>query len=44
MKILMDHPETKARAAAINKLAAAHAPSPFLDPAEWSALKQICGS
>jgi Zn-dependent protease with chaperone function len=44
MKILMDHPETKARVAAINKLAAAHAPSPFLDPAEWSALKQICGS
>jgi len=42
MKILLDHPETKARVAAINKLAAAQTPSAFLDPAEWSALKRIC--
>src|SRR4029079_7380676 len=41
MKILLDHPETKARVAAINKLAAAQAASSFLDPAEWSALKKI---
>jgi Zn-dependent protease with chaperone function len=44
MKILMDHPETKARVAAINELAAVERPSPFLSPAEWSALKRICGS
>jgi hypothetical protein len=44
MKILLDHPETKARVAAINKLAAARAPSAFLDAKEWSALKKICGS
>ena len=42
MKILLDHPETKARVAAINKLAAGRASSPFLDAAEWAALKQIC--
>jgi hypothetical protein len=44
MKILLNHPETKARVAAINRLAAAQAPAAFLDPAEWSALKKICGS
>jgi Zn-dependent protease with chaperone function len=44
MKILLNHPETKARVAAINRLAAAQAPSAFLNPAEWSALKRICGS
>jgi Zn-dependent protease with chaperone function len=42
MKILLDHPETKARVAAINKLANAQAPSAFLDAAEWAALKRIC--
>ncbi|MCX7314391.1 MAG: M48 family metallopeptidase [Alphaproteobacteria bacterium] len=44
-KILADHPETKDRIAAIN--AAAHqlpvAPGPLLSPAEWTALKGICG-
>lgn len=44
MKILLNHPETKARVAAINGLATVQAPKPFLDPAEWSALKKICGS
>ena len=44
MKILLNHPETKARVAAITRLAATQAPSAFLDPAEWSALKKICGS
>jgi Zn-dependent protease with chaperone function len=42
MKILMDHPETKARVAAINKMAAARPSSPFLEAREWAALKQIC--
>ncbi len=42
MKILMDHPDTKARVAAINKSAAAVSPSPFLEAGEWAALKKIC--
>jgi len=42
MKILLDHPETKARVAAINKIASARASSPFLNGAEWTALKRIC--
>ncbi len=42
MKILLDHPETKARVAAINKIAGAQPASPFLNAAEWAALKHIC--
>ena len=42
MKILLDHPETEARVAAINKLAASRPPTAFLDAIEWAALKQIC--
>jgi hypothetical protein len=42
MKILLDHPETKARIAAINRIAANGPTIPFLDPAEWAALKRIC--
>ncbi|HYC17450.1 MAG TPA: M48 family metallopeptidase [Pseudolabrys sp.] len=42
MKILMDHPDTKARVAAINKLASAPPASPFLDASEWAALRKIC--
>jgi len=42
MKILLDHPETKARVAAIRKMAGNQPPSAFLDTSEWSALKQIC--
>ena len=42
MKILLDHPETKARVAAIRKLAGNQAPSAFLDASEWVDLKQIC--
>jgi Zn-dependent protease with chaperone function len=42
MTILLNHPETKARVAAINKLAATAPPSPFLDAGEWAALKTIC--
>jgi len=42
MTILLNHPETRARVAAINKAAEAHPPSPFLNAGEWAALKQIC--
>jgi Zn-dependent protease with chaperone function len=42
MAILRDHPETKDRIAAINAVAASAPAAPFLDIAEWSALKQIC--
>ncbi len=46
MSILLDHPETRARIAAIGKIAADHAarPSmrPWLTPQEWAALKRIC--
>jgi Zn-dependent protease with chaperone function len=43
MKILMDHPDTKARVAAINAIAAPRPGPPLLDGAEWAALKKICG-
>jgi Zn-dependent protease with chaperone function len=45
VKILLDHPQTKDRVAAINAAVAA-APAalkPLLAPPEWAALKQICG-
>lgn len=42
MKILLDHPETQARIAAINKLAGARPTTPFLEAGEWAALKRIC--
>ncbi|MGB6351397.1 MAG: M48 family metallopeptidase [Pseudolabrys sp.] len=42
MTILLNHPETKARVATIDKLATVHQPTPFLDAGEWTALKQIC--
>jgi len=42
LAILRDHPETKDRIAAINAVAASAPTAPFLDIAEWSALKQIC--
>ena len=42
MKVLLDHPETKARVAAINRTAPAERTIPFLSAAEWAALKQIC--
>ncbi len=44
-KILLDHPQTKDRIVAINAAADA-SPSqimPLLTPAEWAALKRICG-
>jgi Zn-dependent protease with chaperone function len=42
MKILLDHPQTEARVAAINKIASPRPASPFLDAAGWAALKRIC--
>src|SRR5215470_6649985 len=42
MKILLDHPETKARVAAINAMAGASDGAPLLDAAEWAAVKRIC--
>ena len=42
MKILLDHPETEARVATIDKLAENRPPAAFLDANEWAALKQIC--
>lgn len=42
MKILLNHPETKARVAAINNSAVTGARSPFLGASEWTALKKIC--
>ena len=43
--ILLDHPETKDRVAAINAMAAAarQPTQPLLTPPEWAALKRICG-
>jgi hypothetical protein len=38
----LNHPETKARVAAINRSAAPASPAPFLEAGEWAALKQIC--
>ena len=43
LQILRDHPDTKARVAVINDLAASAAPpQPLLEPFEWAALKRIC--
>jgi Zn-dependent protease with chaperone function len=42
MKILLDHPETQARMAAINKIAGTQPASRFLEAGEWAALKRIC--
>ena len=42
MTILLNHPETEARVAAINRLAMARPSSSFLDAGEWAALKTIC--
>jgi len=42
--LLRDHPETKDRIAAINKVTVDDPPKPLLTGAEWKALKAICGS
>lgn len=42
MKILLDHPETRTRVEAINRIAPARASGALLDAAELAALKRIC--
>ncbi len=42
MKILRDHPDTKARIAAIERLAPVEANRAMLTAEEWSALRRIC--
>jgi predicted Zn-dependent protease len=46
VRLLLDHPDTEARVAAINKAAVAQSkPStPLLEDAEWQALKRICAA
>ena len=44
MDILLDHPDTKARIAAIDRIARPRATRPFLDAMEWMALKRVCAS
>jgi hypothetical protein len=41
-KLLLDHPETKDRIAAIEAMAPAAPARPLLDEAEWAALKRVC--
>jgi Zn-dependent protease with chaperone function len=42
MRLLLDHPETKDRIAAIDAVAVPGQTTPLLDAADWSALQQIC--
>ncbi|HUI13403.1 MAG TPA: M48 family metallopeptidase [Xanthobacteraceae bacterium] len=42
MKLLLDHPETKDRIAAIDGVPVVGTPVPLLDAADWGALKQVC--
>jgi Zn-dependent protease with chaperone function len=42
MKLLLDHPDTKERVAAINARARSGPMKPLLDKAEWADVKQIC--
>ena len=42
MKILLDHPETAARVAAIDKIAGTRQTAPLLSPDEWTAVSRIC--
>jgi Zn-dependent protease with chaperone function len=42
MKLLLDHPDTEKRVAAINAIATASASNPLLEAPEWAALKRIC--
>jgi hypothetical protein len=43
-ELLSDHPDTKARIAAIGKATAKDQPRPMLTAAEWKALKAICAA
>jgi len=42
MRILLDHPDTEARVAAINAAATPTSSTPLLEASEWAALKRIC--
>jgi Zn-dependent protease with chaperone function len=42
LKILLDHPETRQRIAAIDAVPVSRATRPLLEAADWTALKQIC--
>ena len=42
MSILLDHPDTAARVAAINAAATSTTSTPLLEASEWGALKRIC--
>jgi Zn-dependent protease with chaperone function len=42
VKLLADHPDTKARVVAIDKSAVAVSGAALIDAPEWTALKQIC--
>jgi Zn-dependent protease with chaperone function len=42
VKILLDHPETKDRVAAINAMAPPTAVRPLIDKAEWAEIKRMC--
>jgi len=42
MALLRDHPDTKDRIAAINKVTLEDPPRPLLTTAEWKALKFMC--
>jgi Zn-dependent protease with chaperone function len=42
MKLLLDHPDTQDRLAAIKTVAPVKSPIALLSPAEWTALKRIC--
>ena len=44
VRLLLEHPETRERIAAINAVAVTGATRPLLDAAGWDALKRICGS
>lgn len=42
IRILLDHPETKARVEALNRMPQTRTIVPFLNPGEFAALKRIC--
>ena len=44
VELLRDHPDTKARIAAISKATVDDPPKPLLTEAEWKALKAICAA
>jgi len=43
MTLLLDHPDTEKRVAAINAVTTPRTAAALIEPAEWLALKRICG-